>query len=273
LERLDPLLQGGGQGLAHCVFSETSSSVVQPLPASSSGILQNSRSGEVAGESVWLSLRHSLFLFLSSCPSDPAPYAFIRLQDAVLRDVDYTHLHLILAGKLKCRAESGVADEGNNPDPTLQGPGRENTASKNLAEMNNATSRQLPFGDPRLPLPLCFLLADGRFQPFDALWLEIQFETKDELDMWVRELGVACDGLDAQDKEQQAKAGGKFTGPKGHGATRAPTVPLPGSPPPSPPVLAEEREGSRPENAFSARVESSRPGPSASAKIFPRPAG
>jgi hypothetical protein len=272
LERLDPLLngQGGVHNLAHCVFSETSSSVL----ASGGMTLQHSRE-DTAGEAVWLTLRHSLFLFLSTSPSDPAPYAFIRLQDAVLRDVDYTHQHLILAGRLKARQEG--ADEASRGigavDPYDTGP--QPTPSKNLAEMHNAASptRYLPFGDPRLPLPLCFLLADGRFQPFEALWLEIQFESSEDLETWARELGAACDGLDLQEKEQQSKAGGKFMGPKGRGTTRAPTAPLPGSPPPSPspPVLAEEREGEAtrpPPGAINPR-----PLPPGGGKISPRPAG
>jgi len=269
LERLDPLLQGGhhaglanhglaNHGLAQSVFSETSSSVNQPLPASSSGIVQPSRNAEDGGEAVWLSLRHSLFLFLSSSPNDPAPYAFIRLQDAVLRDVDYTHNHLILAGRLKGPAEEDASKHNGQP-------------ARNLAEMHNTTSRTLPFGDPRLPLPLCFLLADGRFQPFEALWLEIQFSSGEDLECWARELGSACDCLDLQKKERLARdAGEKFNGPKSRGATRAPTVPLPGSPPPSPPVLAEERDSSRPE---SQRVDHQFPRVGVNGKLSPRPAG
>lgn len=265
LERLDPLLHGGGgqaNGLAHCVFSETSSSVNQPLPSASAsvstgpsaGIVQPaSRAMDGQGEAVWLTLRYSLFLFLSTSPYDAAPYAFIRLQDAVLRDVDYVSQHLVLAGRPKGRLDTTGGYGRENTENTAAS--RENTgasATRNMAEFGAAAgtaSRPLPFGDPRLPLPLCFLLADGRFQPFEALWLEIQFNSDEDLETWARELGAACDGLDLQEKEQLARsqagaqAGGKFDGPKGRGGTRAPTVPLPGSPPPSPPVLAEEREG------------------------------
>lgn len=274
LERLDPLLQGGhhpglaNQGLAQCVFSETSSSTNQPLPSSSSGIVPPSRNAEEGGEAVWLSLRHSLFLFLSSSPNEPAPYAFIRLQDAVLRDVDYTHNHLILAGRLKGQSDAGE-DSGRSSGTTT-------APAKNLAELNNtASTRALPFGDPRLPLPLCFLLADGRFQPFEALWLEIQFSTSEDLECWARELGSACDCLDLQEKERLARdAGGKFNGPKGRGATRAPTVPLPGSPPPSPPVLAEERDSSRPEAQGHLRMDSRQQRFGANGqRLSPRPAG
>lgn len=232
-------------GLAHCVFSETSSSPNNPLPSlsASAGIVP--AVVDRGGEAVWLTLRYSMFLFLSSGPGDAAPYAFIRLQDAVLRDVDYTAHCLVLAGRPKA---AGVGKENTSTSIDGGGVSRENTASgpgsaKSQTDAKVSTSRASfqPFGDTRLPLPLCFLLADGRFQPFDALWLEIQFNSDEDLESWARELGAACDGLDLQEKEQQSRVGGKFTGPKGRGATRAPTVPLPGSPPPSPPVMAEER--------------------------------
>lgn len=193
-----------------------------------------------AGESVWLTLRHGLFLFLSTNPNDKAPYAFIRLQDAVLRDVDHGGQQLVLAGRPK-------------PAATVR--------AEQASAASNPEKQHSPFGDSsaRLPLPLCFLMADGRFQPFEALWLEIQFDSDEGLETWARELGAACDGLDTQEKEQKAKAGAKFTGPKGRGSTRAPTAPLSGSPPPAPPMLAEERE-----NSFAS---SAKTGPS------PRPAG
>merc|ERR1711953_1473599 len=41
-------------------------------------------------------------------------------------------------------------------------------------------------------LPLCFLLADGRFQPFEAVRLELQFEADDELRTWALELWQVC---------------------------------------------------------------------------------
>jgi len=260
LERLDPLLHsGGGAGLphSHCIFSETSSSPSAGMP-NGPGLVQRTHTVEGGGEAVWLTLQYSLFLFLWASPSEPAPYAFIRLQDAVLRDVDYTAQHLVLAGRPKGRAELEKENE------VLAGGGssgdREGDYSRD--PHGQTASRPLPFGDPRLPLPLCFLLADGRFQPFEALWLEIQFNTDEDLETWARELGAACDGLDLQEMAKRdgsskeaskeagkGKNGGKaddkgIMGPKGRGNTRAPTAPLPGSPPPSPPVLAEDREGS-----------------------------
>lgn len=255
LERLDPLLHtgGGAGGLAHCIFSETSSSPSAGMP-NGPGLVQRTHTVEGGGEAVWLTLQYSLFLFLWASPSEPAPYAFIRLQDAVLRDVDYTAQHLVLAGRPKGRAElEKEAEDFAKRSSGEDGP---------LDPHSQTASRPLPFGDPRLPLPLCFLLADGRFQPFEALWLEIQFNIDEDLETWARELGAACDGLDLQEmaKRDGTSKDGSATngkgnsgvttdnkgimGPKGRGNTRAPTAPLPGSPPPSPPVLAEDREGS-----------------------------
>jgi len=286
LERLDPLLHGGGSsGMSNCVFSETSSSVMDPLPGSSAsastgaGIVQPARQVDAAGEAVWLTLRYGLFLFLSASPTEPAPYAFIRLQDAVLRDVDYSAQHLVLAGRPK-----GAFGARSNT-ATSDGVGREGTgssaaSSKTALDANGTASRPLPFGDPRLPLPLCFLLADGRFQPFEALWLEIQFNSDEELETWARELGAACDCLDLQEKEQQARDGMKTGIMTGKGTTtRAPTVPLASSPPPSPPVLAEdlEREGTLESRAgafFSSRSGQKPDLPSVrSGGNGPRPAG
>jgi len=213
-----------------------------PLPTAgpsvaAAGVVQPAREmTDAAGEAVWLTLRYGLFLFLSKSPTEPAPYAFIRLQDAVLRDVDYGAQHLVLAGRPKGHIEA------NRENCT----GRENTGPG--AKMSSldvvGTAKHSPFGDPRLPLPICFLLADGRFQPFEALWLEIQFGSDEELETWARELGAACDCLDLQEKEQQASNGAKLAGPKGRGPARAPTAPMAGTPPPSPPMLEEDQEGS-----------------------------
>merc|ERR1712224_543186 len=41
-------------------------------------------------------------------------------------------------------------------------------------------------------LPICFLLADGRFQPFEALRLELQFDTEEELRVWATALWQVC---------------------------------------------------------------------------------
>ena len=73
--------------------------------------------GEEA-ESVWLTLRFQLVLFLSTSPSDVAPYAFLRLENAVLREVDRESRHLILAGRPKPKVpeatEVGDKDDGRD---------------------------------------------------------------------------------------------------------------------------------------------------------------
>ncbi|CAJ1447130.1 unnamed protein product [Effrenium voratum] len=140
-----------GAKLSRCVLSETSSSqrndgFLQPELASANG------------EAVWLCLKHGFWLFLSTSPEDPAPYAFIRLQEAVMRETNVQERSVVLAGRMKKQE----ADSG-------------------------------PFGDSaRHPLRLCFLLADGRFQLFEALWLELQFSSDEELRSWSRVLSSAC---------------------------------------------------------------------------------
>lgn len=176
LERNDaPLPFGGPSGsagssgpkLAHCILSETSSSFFQyPIGASPSQLHLpvDTTSYSDKGEAVWLTLRYRKWLFLSAAPYDPAPYAFIRLKDSVLRDVSYEGRSLIIAGRRR------IEEEQEDSDLRIAGP----------------------FGDSaRHSLPLCFLLADGRFQPFEALWLELQFASPDELQMWAGVLGAA----------------------------------------------------------------------------------
>jgi len=185
LERIDTYMaQGAGPSLAHCVFSETSNTAGRPLPPFYAGLPQRQRqAGNTAGEAVWLSLHSWLFLFLSSSPDDLAPYAFIRLQDAVLRDVDHATFHFVLGGRLK---DPAVSTE----DTSCGGAGSSSGSKKGKSP---ARITSLPFGDPQLALPLCFLLADGRFQLFEALWLEIQLGSAEELEAWAVQLGAACD--------------------------------------------------------------------------------
>jgi len=188
LERHEPIFYaattGSGQRLAHCILSETSSAIPHQsympggTPAGQTRSLSRPQPVDEGGELVWLSLRFSALLFLSSGPVEGAPYAFIRMQDAVIRDVNDQNRHLILAGKPK----SGSKAENSSGAP------------KDMAGGAAVLSR-LPFGDSaRLPLPLCFLLADGCFQQFEALWLELQFNTDEELELWTRVLGDACNG-------------------------------------------------------------------------------
>lgn len=109
------------------------------------------------GEALWLCLKHKAWLFLSTGPSDP-PYAFIRLKEVVLRDTNFQEKSVFLAGRKR------LTDD---------------TAG--------------PFGDAgRLPLQLCFLLADGRFQLFEAVWLQLQFSSDEELQSWSVALANVC---------------------------------------------------------------------------------
>mmetsp|Transcript_2552 Transcript_2552/g.7586 ORF Transcript_2552/g.7586 Transcript_2552/m.7586 type:complete len:749 (-) Transcript_2552:50-2296(-) len=205
LERHEPNLlnfAGGGMKLAQCVFSETSNSHVQQLPAgyvAGGQTMQHSAPAPADdGEAVWLSLRMSLFLFLSTSPTDAAPYAFVRLQDAVVRDVNRRGRSVVLAGR-----------------PRVQ-----------LGEERPA----VPAGDlHRQPLPLCFLLADGRFQPFEAQWLELQFSSDEELEHWAREVAVACNSVDVSKR----RAGGVTS-------AAGPSFPSMSGPPPQQPSAEVE---------------------------------
>jgi len=236
LERHEPILTGGGGArLAQCVLSEASSNNAQLPPGYLVG--QGPSATTDDGEAVWLSLRLSLFLFLATSPTDAVPYACVRLQDAVLRDVNRQNRHLILAGKPRTESKPG--------DRLSVGP-----------------RPGMPFGDAtRMPLPLCFLLADGRFQPFEALWLELQFNSDEELELWARELGVAC-GIGGGQDELRKGPRTMDSSEADHGAdvsgssTTGPSLPRmlgstpmrPTTPHAEPPVSMheEEVEGPRP---------------------------
>eukprot|EP00913_Durusdinium_trenchii_P026393 g24764.t1 len=147
LERHEIAPHSGHQGvglsgakLSHVILSETSSSFFDR------GQVMQVDGPSATGEALWLCLKHKAWLFLSTGPSDP-PYAFIRLKETtaagvklgwwevVLRDTNFQEKSVFLAGRKR------LTDD---------------TAG--------------PFGDAgRLPLQLCFLLADGRFQLFEAL--------------------------------------------------------------------------------------------------------
>jgi len=193
LERHDDLANpslgsGSGQRMSACMISEASSSP-RPMPrlpnAAKHGLPVQARAvlGEEA-EPVWLTLRFQLVLFLSTSPSDIAPYAFLRLEDAVLREVDRESRHLILAGRPKAKVPEATEvgdkdDEGRTGSLGCSATGKYVTSS--------------PFGDPaRFPLQICFLLPDGRFQAFAALWLELEFGCDEDLDRWEQELTQAC---------------------------------------------------------------------------------
>ncbi|OLP82460.1 Sulfate adenylyltransferase [Symbiodinium microadriaticum] len=166
LERFDVPMPHGHQGglsgakLSHCVLSETSSSFLDRGHKNGINLLQPEVTAS-SGEAVWMSLKYAFWLFFSTSPDDPAPYVFIRLQDTVLRETNLRDKSLVLAGRMKKSADDDVAG---------------------------------PFGDSaREPLRLCFLLADGRFQLFEALWLELQLTSEEAFTALVRcELSGFC---------------------------------------------------------------------------------
>mmetsp|Transcript_21960 Transcript_21960/g.61402 ORF Transcript_21960/g.61402 Transcript_21960/m.61402 type:complete len:751 (-) Transcript_21960:89-2341(-) len=125
-------------------------------------------------ELVWLKLQFVIVLFLASSPND-APYAFLRLRDAMVRDASREARSLVLVGKQR---------EASAPAP------EQDTVTWECAAKKEFWS---PFPDAvQEKLPICFLLADGRFQPFQALWLELQFRSDEDFDLWHRRLLASC---------------------------------------------------------------------------------
>jgi len=132
------------------------------------------------GEPVFLSLRNACILLLSANTTS-APYAFLRMQDADILDVRRGQRQLVLAGR--SRDAETVAD-GNRGECT-----------RHVCAPGYPVTRQADFSSAgvaaRKPLPMCFLLADGRFESFDANWLELQFETDESLVQWSQELDAS----------------------------------------------------------------------------------
>ena len=149
LERHESGATGPVPRLAECIMSEN-------LGMSLTLGVPNAAQAATEGEAVFLNLRFNLFLFLSSDSAEDSPYAFIKLQDCVLREVSKHNRSLILAGRPR---DAVVRKEGA---PLV-------------------IRQPAPLGDGnRMPLRLCFLLADGRFQLFEAAWLELQFATDED---------------------------------------------------------------------------------------------
>mmetsp|Transcript_34809 Transcript_34809/g.100028 ORF Transcript_34809/g.100028 Transcript_34809/m.100028 type:complete len:789 (-) Transcript_34809:74-2440(-) len=177
LERFEQVLATANGGspqtphLAQCILSEASPThLFSPRKGLDGQGLGASAAMDAGAEAVWLTLRCSLILFLATSPCDAAPYAFMRLTDAVLRDVDRSSRQLVLAGRLRRL--------GPSSKPNAEGA---------------ALEAWTPFGDiARHPLELCFLLRDGRFQSFAALWLELRFGTDEDLELWLAAFGAVC---------------------------------------------------------------------------------
>merc|ERR1712032_721118 len=163
-------------------------------------VVQTRAMGGEEVEPVWLTLRFELVLFLSTSPSDVAPYAFLRLEDVVLREVDRESRHLILAGRPKAKVPE-------TPEALDKDDEGRSGALGCSATGNNAMSWHSPFGDPaRLPLQICFLLPDGRLQAFAALWLELEFDCDEDLDNWEREITQACASANYVEEEVGASS-------------------------------------------------------------------
>eukprot|EP00929_Paragymnodinium_shiwhaense_P032421 TRINITY_DN17962_c0_g1_i1.p1 TRINITY_DN17962_c0_g1~~TRINITY_DN17962_c0_g1_i1.p1 ORF type:complete len:802 (-),score=132.15 TRINITY_DN17962_c0_g1_i1:128-2533(-) len=201
LERHEPTLQGalapspltdGRHSCAHGILSETSG-------------MERERQ-EAAGheEPVYLTLRFSYILFLAASPTE-APYAFVRLQDAAFRDENAADNQIVLGGKLRRTFKTG-RPEGDT--------------EKSAAGGSSARAPP-PFGESlRRPLPLCFLLADGRYQPFEAVWLELHFKSSEDFVNWRTELKGLCE-------EKSGSIGPKGPGAamSGGGTLRPPSLP------------------------------------------------
>jgi len=131
-----------------------------PLPFSSgSPVLEvakrfDARSALPQGEVTWLSLRRWILL-LYAHSSDSAPYGFVPLRHAFVREKDADEMRLVIANRMSATWS-----------PVVTG------------------------GDDWLDL--CLLLGDGRFQMLEAPYLELSFEDSFEFETWVSKLQEAC---------------------------------------------------------------------------------
>lgn len=231
LERHDALptaaYMPGSPPLAHCILSENSATSMA-IPGGEPKLLMGvSVAADDEGEAVWLSLRFSSLLLLSTGPGRAAPYAFVRLRDATIREVDRFSRHIILAGRPKtwgrpveknCRGIHSPIDDDMETEMETESGGDQSPPSFG------------PFGEtPRLPLVLCFLLPDGRFQSFKALWLELIFKTDVDLEMWARELDSACQVQQLELKAASHSGPTTLVGPIN--LSPAPKMPEPSTPP------------------------------------------
>jgi len=207
-----------------------------------SGLEPSQEDGSTGDDEVYLTLRFGYALFLSTSPTYP-PYAFVRLQDAAVREISEKDRQLVLGGKLRKLWRQDINNQGmhqaSSRDASPRSTGRTDHSSTSMGSEQplSPSARGLapPFGaDIRKPLPLCFLLADGRFQPFEAVWLELHFKTGEDFQMWHDELKLGTEKyLDT-----------RIYGPKGPGAVmisgtglQPPPLPAEEEPDPSSPTL------------------------------------
>lgn len=107
------------------------------------------------GEATWLSLHPSLLLLSSGAAADAPPYAFVSLRHAVLKETNADTRRILLRSRA---------------DPTWP---------------------PLASGEEDW-LELCLLLGDGRFQPLEAPYLELQMVADHDFQIWSTHLGELC---------------------------------------------------------------------------------
>jgi hypothetical protein len=107
------------------------------------------------GEATWLSLHSSLLLLSSGAAAEAPPYAFVSLRHAVLKETNAATRRILLRSRA---------------DPTWP---------------------PLASGEEDW-LELCLLLGDGRFQPMEAPYLELQLAADEDFHTWSAHLGELC---------------------------------------------------------------------------------
>jgi len=117
---------------ANTVFEE-------PTPALSEG-------KEGSGESAWLRLHKELLILSSNSDTNAAPYAFICLKNAVVKDVDANGLKLVLGGETRAEDSADFAVDD--------------------------------------ALEVCLLMRDARFQQLQLETLEIVFDKLQNFVAW-----------------------------------------------------------------------------------------
>jgi len=127
--------------------------LARPFDASSHRQVEEDDGGEDE-EAALLSLHRWVLLF-SSANAETAPYAFISLRHAVLKEVDPITRRLVFAS----RHENSWPPVAASDDEWLE---------------------------------LCLLLGDGRFQSLEAPQLELRLVAGTDFDTWATRLGEVC---------------------------------------------------------------------------------